>query len=112
MVTLSAIDRPKALDRVNHDALFSKLMKRFVENESFIIVERWISNCCSCVKWNDTWSYFFTLDFCTTGLGSLALSFRAILTQSFQSDVLQSIYIVLNADDILVMAPSVCEADQ
>ena len=37
----------------------------------------------------------------------------ALYLQSFQSDVLQSIYIVLlYAADILVMAPSVCEADQ
>jgi len=37
--------------------------KRLVADELLIIIERWLSNCCSCVKWNDTWSDFFTLDF-------------------------------------------------
>ena len=49
-VTLCAIDLYKAFDRVNHYALFSKLMKQFVPGELLIIIERWLANCCSCVK--------------------------------------------------------------
>jgi len=90
-VTLCAIDLSKAFDRVNHYALFSKLMKRFVPNELLIITERWLSNCCSCVKWNVNWSdFFYTWLWGQTGLGPLALPFRATLGQYFQSDILQN----------------------
>ena len=64
-VTLCAIDLSKAFDRVNHYALFSKLMKRFVPNELLIYLLLNVGSqiAAHCVKWNDTWSDFFTLDF-------------------------------------------------
>jgi len=62
-VSLYAIDVSKAFDRVNHHALFSKLMKRRVPNAPVTVLERWLSSCCSCVKWYDVWSDFFTLSY-------------------------------------------------
>jgi len=61
--SLCAIDVSKAFDRVNHHALFSKLMKRRVPNALLTVLERWLSSCCSCVKWYDVWSDFFTLSY-------------------------------------------------
>ena len=113
-VTLCAIDLYKAFDKVNHYALFSKLMKRFVPNELLIIIERWLSNCCSCVKWNDTWSDFFTFDFGVRQCSVLSPFLYTLYLDNI-SNLISSktgVYIVLYADDILLMAPAVDVADQ
>jgi len=60
---LCAIDLSKAFDRVNHHALYQKLMKRVIPNELLNILECWLSRCYSCVKWYDAWSYLFIVNF-------------------------------------------------
>jgi len=60
---LCAIDLSKAFDGVNHHALFFKLMKRLIPNELLALLECWLSTCYSCVKWDDTWSQLFTVNF-------------------------------------------------
>jgi len=47
---LCAIDLSKAFDKVNHHALFTKLMKRLIPNKLLNILECWLSRCYSCVK--------------------------------------------------------------
>jgi len=49
--SLCAINLSKAFDKVNHHALFTKLMKRLIPNELLNILECWLSRCYSCVKW-------------------------------------------------------------
>jgi len=47
---LCTIDLSKAFDKVNHYALYLKLMKRAIPNELLTLLECWLSSCYSCVK--------------------------------------------------------------
>jgi len=80
-------------------------MKRFVPNELLIIIERWLSNCCSCVKWNDiTWSDYFTFDF-SVRQGSVLSPFLFLRYLDNLSNLISSktgVYIVLYAEDIII----------
>jgi len=38
-------------------------MKRLIPNELLALLECWLSTCYSCVKWDDTWSQLFTVNF-------------------------------------------------
>ena len=51
-VNMCAIDLTKAFDKVNHHALFIKLMKRHIPVQVLEIIENLFSNCHSFVKWN------------------------------------------------------------
>ena len=62
-VNLCAIDLSKAFDKVNHDALFMKLMQRFIPNALLEILEFWLSECYSCVKWQSVWSDMFLVKY-------------------------------------------------
>jgi len=55
---LCAIELSKAFDKVNRQALFTKLMKRLIPNELHSTLECWLSRCYSCVKWYDTMVMF------------------------------------------------------
>ena len=57
---LCAIDLSKAFDKVNHHALFLKLMRRHIPNELLNILDTWLSGCYSCVKWLTVWSVSYT----------------------------------------------------
>jgi len=54
---LCAIDMSKAFDKINHHALFVKLMKRHVPVEFLEMLENWLCDSQACVKWNSVWSY-------------------------------------------------------
>ena len=43
--SICAIDLSKAFDKVNHHALYLKLMKRLIPNELLDILECWLSRC-------------------------------------------------------------------
>ena len=63
---LCAIDISKTFDGVNHFALLSKLMKRLIPVQLLHLLENWLLNCYSCVKWADSFdsfSQFLKLDF-------------------------------------------------
>jgi len=60
---LCAIDLSKAFDKVNHHALFLKLMKRHIPNELLNTLDTWLSGCYSCVKWLTVWSDMFQTGF-------------------------------------------------
>jgi len=108
---LCAIDLSKAFDKVNHHALFTKLMKRFIPNELLSLLEYWLLDCYSCVKWLNAWSDMFIL---SSGVrqGSVLSPF---LFSIYLDDIAKSsrlmrgVSIVLYADDIILLAPSVCE---
>ena len=51
----------KAFDRMNHYALFIKLMQRKFPTELLTILEMWFNKSVSCVKWNNHFSYFFCI---------------------------------------------------
>jgi len=60
---LCALDLSKAFDKVNHCALYLKLMKRLIPHEILNLLEFWLSACYSCVKWCNVWSDFFDVNF-------------------------------------------------
>ena len=60
-VNLSALDLSKAFDKMNHFALFVKLMERQFPVELLKILEYWFSISETCVRWQGQFSYFFKL---------------------------------------------------
>jgi len=59
-VNLCAIDLTKAFDKVNHHALYIKLMKRNIPVQLLEVLENLIS-CCH--KWNNVWSSVLEIKF-------------------------------------------------
>lgn len=58
-VNMCLLDMSKAFDKVNHYALFMKLMNRQTPIELINILINWYSRCISCVRWNNSFSYDF-----------------------------------------------------
>jgi len=110
---LCAIDLSKAFDKVNHHALFLKLMKRHIPNELLNILDVWLSTCYSCVKWLNTWSNMFQVNFGVRQGSVLSPFLFAVYLDDVAKSCLRerNIFIILYADDILLLAPSVCELD-
>ena len=61
-VNLCAIDLCKAFDKVNHHAML-KLMKRNLPITPLDLLEYWLNNCFSCIKWNCIHSDMFAVRF-------------------------------------------------
>ena len=53
----------KAFDKVNHYALYLKLVKRKIPNGSLDLLVSWFSECYSCVKWDAVLSDMFRVEF-------------------------------------------------
>jgi len=106
---ICALDLTKAFDKVNHASLYMKLMKRHIPLQLLQLLENWLSDSFACVKWGSSWSQIFQI---TSGVrqGSVLSPF---LFAIFIDDVgkIQSnrygTYIILYADDILLVAKSV-----
>jgi len=47
---------------IDHHALYTKLMKRRVPNNRLDILENWLCGSHACVKWDNLWSYMFTIN--------------------------------------------------
>ena len=84
-VTICALDMSKAFDKVNHSALFVKLMDRQIPSIFLNLLIEWYSKCYARVKWNNCLSGMFKLD-CGVRQGGVL------------SPVLFSIYI----DDVII----------
>lgn len=110
---LCAIDLSKAFDKVNHDALFLKLMKRRIPNELLNILVVWLSSCYLCVKWLNVWSDMFRVDFGVRQGSVLSPFLFAVYLDDLAKlcNRKSNVFIILYADDILLLAPSVCELD-
>ena len=110
-VNLCALDLSKAFDKVNHCALFMKLMRKFIPVQLLQTLESLFSCCWTCIKWKSVTSNFFRID---SGVrqGSVLSPFMFAL---YINDVVkklhfhQRFFIVLYADDILILAPTVSE---
>jgi len=108
-VNICAIDLSKAFDKVNHKGLFTKLMKRHIPTELLELLENWLSVSSACVKWVDSWSRVFMI---SSGVrqGSVLSPFLfAVYVDDIGKlqDSRVGKFIVLYADDILLLAPSV-----
>ena len=108
-VNMCAIDLTKAFDKVNHNGLFIELMKRHIPLELLELSENWFSVSSACVKWGDSWSHGFTI---SSGVrqGSVLSSFLFAVyiddTGRLQNNQIGT-FVILYADDILLVAPSV-----
>ena len=83
-------------------------MQRRIPNTLLRIFENWLSNCWICIKWNDVTSDFIQIKFRVRQGSVLSPQLFAVYLNDIVSQVSQRCFVVLYADDILIMAPSVC----
>ena len=57
------IDLTKAVNKVNHHALYIKLMKRNIPVQLLEALENLISCCHSYIRWNNVWSSVLEINF-------------------------------------------------
>ena len=62
-VNICGIDLSKAFDKVNIFALFTKLMERNLPREVLCVIEQWLQNSWTCVKWCSAMSDFLKIDY-------------------------------------------------
>ena len=111
-VNICALDLSKAFDKMNHDALFIKLMRRNIPSELLCIFESWFSQCYTCVKWFGFKSVYYHITIgCRQG-GVLSPFLFAVYIDDVVKLVCNDIYgstlsIVLYADDIILLSPSI-----
>ena len=110
-VNLCAIDVSKAFDRVNNFALLNKLMKRLLPVKLLSLFENWLLNCHSCIKWEYCFSQFFKLEFGVRQGSVLSPLLFAVYVDDLAKscDCTHGVYLVLYADDILLLSPTVTE---
>ena len=76
---LCSIDLSKAIDKVNHHALFIKLMKKHIPVILLELLEFWLTNSWSCINNGLTYfAIFKNLLWCPPRLCSLTISFRSV----------------------------------
>jgi hypothetical protein len=117
-VNICSLDLSKAFDRMNHFGLFIKLMTRQFPVQLLNILEFWFKIGVTCVKWEQFHSPFFHLDAGVRQGGVLSPYLFAIYIDSVIDKVCKSDFgckigvtsfsILVYADDILLLAPSVC----
>jgi len=107
---LCSIDLSKAFDKVNHHGLYLKLMNRRISVELLLVFENWFSGCSACVKWNEAWSATFTVSF-GVRQGSVLSPFLFNIYIARINDCTKQKFIIVYADDILLIAQSVSEFD-
>ena len=121
-INLCALDLTKAFDKMNHQGLFIKLMERGLPEKVLLLLENWFNIGVTCVKWGTVYSAFFAL---TCGIrqgGVLSPYLFAVFIDSVVQRVQASgigcyvkficFNIILYADDILLLAPSVTALQQ
>ncbi len=116
-INVCAMDLSKAFDRIIHHGLYIKLMKRRIPIQLLQVIEDWFRKCLTCVKWRGIFSGFFSLTTGTRQGGVLSPVFFNIYIDDVVSTVNNSgtgchicnvsAAILVYADDILLLAPSV-----
>jgi hypothetical protein len=111
------VDLSKAFDKMNHYALFLKLLNRKFPVQLIDIFVQWFSGSFSCVKWGDSLSHFFRLRSGVRQGGVLSPHFFAVFIDDVINEVVNSkkgchlskmcVSIFVYADDIVLIAPSV-----
>jgi len=89
-------------------------MKRHVPIELLEMLENWLCDSQTCVKWNGLWSYVFPINF-GVRQGSVI---SPVLFAIYVDDVAHCcekeryLHIILYADDILLLAPSITQLER
>jgi len=61
-VSICAIDLSKAFDKLKHQSLFIKLTKRHIPVELLELLENWLFQSSTCVKWGECWSHILKVN--------------------------------------------------
>ena len=117
-VFVAFLDASKAFDRINHERLFAKLIKRNVPLYLIRILMFWYHSQTFCVRWGDTYSDFFGV---SNGVrqGGILSPFLFNVYFDDLSNMLNKLYCgcvfnnnivnhLMYADDLVLFAPSVC----
>ena len=117
-VNVCQLDLSKAFDKMNHFGLYIKLMAKSLPVQILSVLESWFSMYLSCVKWGSQFSYFYQLK---TGVrqGGVLSPFLFAIFVDVLTDVVDKAdigcrvgsictAIFMYADDIILLAPSVC----
>ena len=116
-VNVCSVDLSKAFDKMNHFALFIKLMERRLPNQLLNIFIMWFDMSFTCVRWGGHYSFYFRLVAGVRQGGVLSPYFFAIYIDCVVDKINRTnvgcyisgicTCIFLYADDIILMAPSV-----
>ena len=116
-VNICALDLTKAFDKMNHHGLFIRLMQRHLPLNVLCILENWFSSCATCIKWGNVFSGFFVFSCGIRQGGVLSPYLFAIYIDGLVDKIRKCPFgcfiknvcmsILLYADDILLIAPSV-----
>ncbi len=90
-------------------ALFIKLMQRLIPVKLLDLLVNWLSNCWSCIKWNDKFSDCFIISFGVRQGSVLSPYLFAVYVNDVAKCHAGSVnsFVVLYADDILLISSSV-----
>jgi len=103
----------KPSTKFNHHGLFLKLMKRQIPIKLLTILENIFKDCFTCVKWKNLYSDAFRLDF-GVRQGSVLSPFLFAVYLDYLTNIClhdKGCFILLYADDILLISSSVCELE-
>jgi len=89
-------------------------MKRLIPIELLNILENWFRCYFSCVKWYDLFSVLFSISFGVRPGSVLSPFIFAIYTDDVAKlcHMTPGVFIILYADDIMLLAPTVCELNR
>jgi len=79
--------------------------------ELLALLKFWLSGCYTCVKWANVWSCTFSLEFGVRQRSVLSRFLFAIYVDDFAKSCssINGSFIVLYADNILLLAPTLCQ---